>query len=295
MRLMTTTETEPVDEIADWLAESLASLGLTPVADELTELYNGDVPTPLRRLRLAAALAGVCERMMWDALREASVSGHGAGALEAASRQGAHSFDPGGDLGADDLNGMLFGLLRQQRVFSARVFDDPANPSPNVTDPLLFAAGLAVNVAVGVVRFGMAYAKDDIMDLAQQAGTTFTTLDELRRFCGYALAPPEVHAQRGTDPRKAPPPGAWSTPDDRDRPAAPAATVTDFTGTPMGRREEMLDSEGWAPSGEDCRRCELSRGAGGVLCVCGHDWGCHTGTAGEEPCTHCGCPDMCTP
>jgi hypothetical protein len=48
------------------------------------------------------------------------------------------------------------------------------------------------------------------------------------------------------------------------------------------------------PVAEECARCAFSSATGGILCVCGHDWGCHAdGTT--EPCKHCPCPDMCTP
>lgn len=286
------TNTETVDEIADWLAENLAALGLEPVADELTESCGGDVPPPLHRLRLAAALSGVCDRMMWDAINEAGAAAYDAGALEAAARQRAHSFDPVGQLGANHLHGVHFGLFLQQRVVSAGAFDDPTDPNPTVTDPLLFTAGLALNVAIGVIRFGMAYADGDMLRLANQAGGTFTILNELKRLCGYVLAPPEVHAERGTDPRMPPPAGAWDSPTKESRPAP--VTATKSPGAPAARPEDLLNSAGRTPAGEDCQQCAFSAASGGILCGCGHDWGCHSGSAGQEPCTHCGCPNMQT-
>lgn len=200
------TNIETADEIADWLASNLAALGLKPVADELTESYGDEVPPPLRRLRLAAALSGACDRMMWDAINETGAAAYDAGALEAAARQRAQSFDPGGQLGADNLHGVHFGLFLQQRIVSAGAFDDPTDPNPSMTDPLLFTAGLAMNVAIGVIRFGMTYASGDMLRLANQAGGTFTILNELKRFCDFVLAPPESSTQhvgptRGPRPR----------------------------------------------------------------------------------------------
>lgn len=42
-----------------------------------------------------------------------------------------------------------------------------------------------------------------------------------------------------------------------------------------------------------CQRCAFSAATGGILCLCGHDWGCHPDdVAGGEPCSHCSCQDM---
>ncbi|MEH1017916.1 hypothetical protein V6U90_33275, partial [Micromonospora sp. CPCC 206060] len=42
----------------------------------------------------------------------------------------------------------------------------------------------------------------------------------------------------------------------------------------------------------ECERCAFSAAAGGILCVCGHDWGCHGDVDGVEPCKHCKCANM---
>lgn len=65
-----------------------------------------------------------------------------------------------------------------------------------------------------------------------------------------------------------------------------------------------MGGDDMAPGNEDaeesradqCERCEIAKQIGGIVCVCGHDWGCHSGTPSQaEPCSHCPCQDMRTP
>lgn len=47
-----------------------------------------------------------------------------------------------------------------------------------------------------------------------------------------------------------------------------------------------------APETADCEVCAWSVAAGGFLCTCGHDWSCHPGDIGDDPCSHCDCKTM---
>lgn len=67
---------------------------------------------------------------------------------------------------------------------------------------------------------------------------------------------------------------------------------------PVMGGDDMAPGNGEAeePRADQCERCEVARQIGGIVCVCGHDWGCHSGTPPQaEPCTHCPCQNMRTP
>jgi hypothetical protein len=56
------------------------------------------------------------------------------------------------------------------------------------------------------------------------------------------------------------------------------------------------DRDGVGVEDGQCTRCRISQQIGGILCVCGHDWGCHGDTPQHtEPCSHCACQNMRTP
>ncbi|MFD3674885.1 hypothetical protein [Streptomyces sp. NPDC058672] len=58
------------------------------------------------------------------------------------------------------------------------------------------------------------------------------------------------------------------------------------------RLPETAVSEG-ADTASDCAACAFSALYDGIRCGgCGHDWTCHPGDAGSEPCSHCECSTM---
>ncbi|MFD5123631.1 hypothetical protein [Streptomyces sp. NPDC058385] len=56
--------------------------------------------------------------------------------------------------------------------------------------------------------------------------------------------------------------------------------------------EPTAGQDGTADSEEICRICADSNEWDGIRCSCGHDWICHPGGLGNEPCAHCACTNM---
>lgn len=198
---MTDTERDTARLTAS-LEQILAMFGTEPGPDEITERFGDQPPEMLRRLRLAGALAGIADRLIYDASAEAQQAGiDTSGQLEAAERQTSIAFDPGGHF-ADSPLPLLFRLMRMQRAFWLRSMSaptaDPATDSASaVTDPMLFTAGMAVVVSSSVLRFDLACANGDERAEAAEAEATWTALDELRRLAGGTVAAREVRGTNG--------------------------------------------------------------------------------------------------
>lgn len=181
--------------VLEHIVEGTFGIRLAP--DEITARYGDAPPEPLHRLRLAAALAGVADRLMFDVVEETSEAGFSsAGVLESAERQAEAGFDPRGHF-RSRLHPLLFRLFRMQRAFSV---DPTKTPDAEITidspvstsNAVMFAAGLAMVVGSNLLRFGLACARDDEMEEAQEAATTLTAVSELSRVVGGVVAPREI-------------------------------------------------------------------------------------------------------
>ncbi|MFJ9127839.1 hypothetical protein ACIRJS_27440 [Streptomyces sp. NPDC102340] len=63
---------------------------------------------------------------------------------------------------------------------------------------------------------------------------------------------------------------------------------------PEPRTVQTAEQNGTDDPGTSCTACAIANAWGGIVCDCGHDWACHPGSAGNEPCSHCACADMQT-
>ncbi|MFI1919381.1 hypothetical protein [Nocardia sp. NPDC020380] len=173
------------------------TFGIRLVPDEITARFGEEYPRLLHKLRLAAALAGIADRLMFDALQESLAAGIAAdGVLEAAERQTDAGFHPHGR-SEGRLHPLLFRLFRMQRAFSVDPTVPPSADSRisdpvDTHDPVMFAGGLAAVVGSSLVRFGMACARSNEMEEAQEAGATLTALAELQRVVANTVAPREI-------------------------------------------------------------------------------------------------------